>query len=75
MSEVSDAAQIDALGARRVSPTPQALLVLRNVGLKIAALQPSAGLWPNDDLSLHADLLPKRNAPGGTTSIMRTAEL
>jgi hypothetical protein len=75
MAEVRDAAQIDALGAWRISPTPQVLPVLRNVGLKNAVLQPSAGLWLNDDLPLHADLLPSWMRLEGKTRIMRMAEL
>src|ERR1700677_148768 len=58
MAEVRDAAHIDELGARRISPTLQVFPVLRNVGPKNAGLRPRAGPWLNDDLSAHADLLP-----------------
>src|ERR1700677_2364420 len=57
-AEVCNAAHIDPPDARRISPKLQVLPVLQNVGPKNTGLQPSAGPWLNDALSLHADLLP-----------------
>lgn len=53
MGEVRDAAQVDALGARDISPAAQVRAVPRNVRLKNAVLQPRAGLRLDDDLLGH----------------------
>src|SRR3546814_5067264 len=58
MSEMSNTAEVDALGARRISRPAQMLQILRGKRPKDTGLEPLPGNGPQVDL-MHGDLLAK----------------